>query len=488
MDDLRSFLPWNNALYTLQNALYLVLFVLLIAAIIPFFLLTFYAHPSADDFSYAVAYRTGDFWNHVVGEYLTWKGRYFAIFVTVLFHQSGDMIVNYKYPLLLFLTSLFFALYYLVRTVFEEKASFWQTLFCTLAFGTFYIITLPKVSAALYWADGAFQYQVGSIFFLLSVASLLRLYRKVNNPFLPTLTSVLFIFAAIGSTEIFMISLSTLVGLIFLYKFFILKQNRLHWSVVLAVTVSSSALLVLAPGNAIRMRLASENSQQFWFSVSRSIYHGGEALINWISHPALWFLSIVFIPVALYLFYIKGIRKDASWTRLLLILALLIGQIWISFFATWWAAANPAPWRTLNVIYLVFLVGWFFLLLELIAVISKNRKLVYIDRLFSIPTRVLMLTSIILLSVLLISKSHVRGAYGDLLGGGAVAYDNFMKERYAYIKQQKKNAGQERPAVIVEKMNNPPRILVYTDISRDKSDWRNNGYARYFGLSSIVTK
>ena len=307
------------------------------------------------------------------------------------------------------------------------------------------------------------------------------------NHCLPTLASVIFIFAAIGSTEIFMISLSTLVGLIFLYKFFLKKENRLHWSIVLGVTVISSAMLVLAPGNAIRMQLQPENNQQFWFSLSRTIFHGGEAVTNWISHPALWFLSILFIPVALYLVYMKGIRRDASWIRLLIIMVLLIGQIFVCFFATWWAGATPAPWRTLNVIYLVFLIGWFFLLLELVAVISKRRKLVYIDFLFTIPTRMIMLLSIVVLSVLLIMKTHVPDAYRELYSSAA-AFDHFMHQRYAYIELQKMNAGHARPAVSVDMIKNPPHILVYTDISRDKNDWRNNGYANYFGLSSIVTK
>lgn len=483
----RTFLPWNNSLYTVQNALYLVLFVLLIVAIIPFFLLTFYAHPSADDFSYAAAYRTGDFWGYVTGDYLTWKGRYFAIFVTVLFHQSGDMIANYKYPLLINLTFIFLAFYYLARSIFEEQASFRQTLFCTLALAVFYIITLPKVSAALYWADGGFQYQVGSVFFLLALAAVLRLYRTVEGSFITTLASMLFIFAAIGSTEIFMISLSTLVGLIFLYKFFILKENRLAWSLVLFVTAISSALLVFAPGNTVRMGLASEDSKQFWFSIGRSLFHGGEALINWMSQPALWFLTILFIPVALYLIYIKGIRKDACWTRFLLILGLLLGQIWVSFFATWWAAATPAPWRTLNVIYLLFLVGWFILVLELVAVLTKNRKLIYIDRVFAIPSRLLIIVSLISLVTLLIGKSHIRDAYNDLFVGAPI-YDQFMKNRYAYIRLQKSKAGQGRPTVSVKMNRNPPRLLIYTDISRDRSDWRNSSYATYFGLSSIVTE
>ena len=98
-----------------------------------------------------------------------------------------------------------------------------------------------------------------------------------------------------------------------------------------------------------------------------------------------------------------------------------------------------------------------------------------------------MLISIISLSVLLVGKSHVRDAYHDLFSGAA-AYDQFMHHRYAYIRQQKSKAGQGRPAVSVEMIKDAPRILVYSDISRDKSDWRNNGYAKYFGLSSIVTR
>ena len=487
MNTFRNSFSLNNTLFTIQNTFYFVFFVLLITAIIPFFLLTFYAHPGADDYSYAAAYKNSDFWNHIAGEYLSWKGRYFGIFVTVIFHQSGDMIANYKYPLLLFLSLFFFALYYFVRSAFEEQASYRQTLLCSLALGVFYIITLPNVPAALYWADGGFQYQVGGIFFLLSLASLLRLHREQKSPAFATLCSVLFIFASIGSHEIYMVTISTLVGLIFLYKFFVLKENRKYWFIVLLVTIVSSALLVFAPGNEVRMALQPANSQQFWFSVGRSIYHGGETLGDWLSHPVLWLLSILFIPFALFLVYIKGVRNDANWRRLMLMLALLTGQLWLCFFATWWAGATPAPTRALNAIYLIFLVGWFLLLFELVAVLTKSRRLVYTERFFSIPGRIFLLTSTILLCLLLVSKTHVHEAYSDLLGR-ASAYDKFMQDRYTYIRKQKRESKETRPVLTVDMVKNPPRILVYTDISRDRNDWRNNGYAKYFGLKSIATK
>ena len=480
-------LSLNNRLSSFQKILYIVLFLLLIAAIIPFFILTFYAHPGADDFSYAAAYRHGGFWDHVVGEYMGWKGRYFAIIVTVFFHQSGDMIANYTYPLLIILTLIFVAFYFLVSSLFEKKSSSAQTLYCSMAIGVFYIITLPKVSAALYWADGAFQYQVGSIMFLFSLASLFSLSRSAKNAPLAFLASTFFIFAAIGSHEIFLVVISSLVGLLFIYKFFVMKENRIYWFSILVITIVSSSLVIFAPGNAVRMALASENSQQFWFSIGRSLYHGGDILGGWLSHPGLWMISLLFIPVALHLVYLKEVRKDASWQRLSLIVALLTGQLWLCFFSTWWAAATPVPWRALNAIYLVFLVGWFIVLFELIAVLAKSRRLVYTERLFTLPGRVILLLSTIFLCAIIVGKTHVRDAFEDL-SGRAQAYDKFMHARYAYIRQQVISSAGKNPTLTVGMVKDPPRILVYTDISRDRNDWRNNGYAKYFGLKSIATQ
>ena len=98
-----------------------------------------------------------------------------------------------------------------------------------------------------------------------------------------------------------------------------------------------------------------------------------------------------------------------------------------------------------------------------------------------------MLLSTLSLCAILVTKSHVRDAYADLFNG-ASAYDEFMNKRYAYIEQQKKNAGNKNLIVTVERNKNPLRILVYSDISRDKTDWRNSAYAQYFDLTTIVTK
>ncbi len=478
--------PTSNikVLSMMQSGMNGLLFLIFLIAIIPFFLLIFYAHPAADDYCYANVFIRGDFWNNAIGEYLAWKGRYFGIFVTVLFHKSGSMIENYHYPLFTLLTLLFVSFFFFVRSLFEEKSTLYRTLFWTLALGVFFIVTMPKVSASLYWADGAFQYQVGSIFYLLSVASILKLYRNHRKPALPALLSALFIFSAIGSTEIFMISLLSLVGLIFLYKVFFLKQNRVAWSFVMLVTIASTLLLVLSPGNAIRMELQPA-SGQFWFALGHSLYYGGETLGSWLFNPVFLLLSALFIPMALWLVRLQGIRKNASWVRLLLILALFLGQIWVSFFATWWAGATHPPGRTLNTIYLVFLVGWFIFILEFIALLSRRQKLVYFDRLFSIPVRIVLLLATLSFILLFVTRTHIPEAY-TAINGQAQEYDRIMRNRYIYINKRKQESVNKKPSVTLQRVVDLPRILVFSDITRDKKSWQNGCFASYFNLGGVA--
>ena len=78
-------------------------------------------------------------------------------------------------------------------------------------------------------------------------------------------------------------------------------------------------------------------------------------------------------------------------------------------------------------------------------------------------------------------------AYFDL-AGPAMKYDQQMKDRYAYINDEKTKAKDGNLSMSVKILENPPRILVYSEISRDRKDWRNNCFARYFGLDSVVTK
>lgn len=467
----------------IQRHTHPLLFVLLAAVVIPFFLLTQYAHPSADDFCYASLFRREGFWNHIKGEYLGWKGRYTAIFFTAAYHKAGGMLATYGWGLLLLLTSFCLAIYFFVHSLIETAAPRIRTLFLAAGLAALYLGTMPKVPAGLYWIDGAFQYQLGNIFLLLSFAALFNLHRTGKSA--SAWLACFCVFLAIGTTELAMITLVALVAILAFNRIAIHGRHRLPWSAVAVVTVLSTALLLLAPGNAVRAEHASPDAGQFWYSFSHAWFHSGRVLASWLANPGLWLATAVFLPAALRLVYLDGIRKDANWSRFLVILCLVPALIWSYFFGLWWAAATNPPGRALNLIYLVFLVGWFAGALELVGAIALHRRLAYTEEVFPAPLRLASLAITMLFAGFLILQSHVRTALGDLLYR-APEYDRMMQDRYARIALQLESPDNDgRPTMSFAAVTDPPQVLMYTDIQADPGNWRNGCFARYFGLKSV---
>lgn len=459
------------------------LFVLLAAAILPFVLLIHYAHPSADDFCYASDLRSGGFWESIKAEYMGWKGRYTTIFFTVLYHKPGGMLLTYEAALLALLAALFAAMYAFVHALTEGALSRSWTLLLTLGLGALYLGTMPKVPATLYWLDGAFQYQVGSIFVLLSLAALLALYRTGSTASAAAACAAIFL--AIGATEIAMITLVAVVGVMAFNRIVLHGRERLSWSTVIVVTLGSSALLVLAPGNYVRAQFAPPESQQIWFSFSHAWFYGGHVLADWLTHPLLWLASAAFVPVALRLVYLKGARREAGWSRLAVIAAGLFGLTWSYFFALWWSAATNPPGRMLNMIHLLFLAGWFAGVLEATAVIARRCALVLTDEVFPAPLRAAHLAVAALLCGFLLLHGHAGTAFADL-SERAARYDRTMKSRYAAISKAKRDSQNGRPSLVFEGVRDPPRVLMYSDIQLTTEDWRNSCFSRYFGLESVI--
>lgn len=468
---------------SLQPRVYLLLLAALVASVLPFFALIQYAHPSADDFCYAADLGHGDLWHDIKGEYLGWKGRYSAIFLTAVYHQAGGMLATYSYALALYLAALVAALYAFVASLTEYSGSRLRTLFLTLGLGALYLGTMPKVPATVYWLDGAFQYQTGSIFVLLALAALLNLYRTGSGR--AAALSCVCIFLATGATETAMITLVAVVGLAAFHRMYLEARDRLPWALVMTVTAASSALLVLAPGNFVRAEFASPDAGRFWYSFSHAWFHGGITLVSWLANPALWLATAAFIPAALRMVHLHDIKKDASWRRLALLVVLVPGLTWVFFFALWWAAATNPPGRMLNLAYLLFLCGWFAVVLELTAVLARRGALVLVEELFPAPLRLASLAAVVLFAALLLTRTHVPTAYADLLYR-APAYERTMNDRYATIARAREQAGSGPLALNLPAVADAPRLLMYSDIQPGRGNWRNSCFARYFGLDSVA--
>ncbi len=468
-----------------QHRLNIGLFLLLIVAVVPFVILVHYAQPSADDFCYADAFRDADIWRSIKGEYLGWKGRYATIVLTVAFHHFGGMLITYQYAMFLFLASLCAAIYIFVWSLTEGNASRWRTLFLSLGLAALYLGTMHRVPATLYWLDGALQYQLGGIFVLLSLSALLGLYRTGRPSF--ALAACPCIFVAIGATEIAMMTLVAVVVVMAFNRISIHGRDRPSWAAVSLVTLASSALLVLAPGNYVRAEYASADAHRFWFSVSHAFYYGGGTLGEWLANPALWLATAAFAPAAMRLAYLGRVRRQASVPRLALIVLLITGLEWSFFFGLWWTVADNPPARMLNLLYLLFLAGWFTAVLELVAIIARRRRLPFVEQVFPTPARIGAMLAATAFAVFLLVKGHAATAYIDLVYR-VPDYDRVMHQRYATIAKAKAASGNERPALILPRVADPPRVLMHSDIQEDRKDWRNGCFARYFGLKSVARR
>lgn len=474
---------FHRAAQFVQPGLYGLLFAALAASVLPFFLLMLYAHPSADDYCYASAFRDGDFWSNVTGEYFSWKGRYSAIFLTVAYHNPGGMLLTYGYALLLYLTMLVAAMYVFVVSLVEGTGSRFRRWCLTLGLGALYLGTMPKVPATIYWLDGSFQYQTGGIFALLALAALFTLYRTGSA--VSALLACVSIFLAIGATETAMITLVAVVGLMAFTRIYVHRQAQAAWAAVVIVTILSSAMLVLAPGNFVRAELASPDAGRFWFAFSHAWFHAGNTLASWLANPGLWLATVVFIPAALRMVQLEDVRGDASSRRLLLLLALVPGLVWVFHFALWWAAATNPPGRMFNMMYLLFLAGWFTAVLELVAVAARRGTLVCTEELFPAALRLGTGAAVVAFAAFLLLQSHVPTAYADLLYR-APEYDETLRNRYARIAAARDAAADRRPAMVFQAVKDPPRVLMYSDIQGNRKDWRNSCFSRYFGLESAV--
>ena len=131
----------------------IILFGLLVfCTLIPFIVLAFFNHPSADDFCYAISFRDPDFkyfFSVVFDWYRRWNARYFSVTLIGVFSRYLDLIEAYKsVPLLLFLGWLVSGSIFL-KSIFRSMR-FTVVVAGGLTFCIFYIVSMPDVSAGLY--------------------------------------------------------------------------------------------------------------------------------------------------------------------------------------------------------------------------------------------------------------------------------------------------------------------------------------------------
>lgn len=284
------------------------IFVLFISifSLLPFLILSAYNNPSADDFVYSITFLKDGFFLPQYNWYVGWSGRYIASAVLSLSPISFYSFIGYKFGSLALLALLGSAFYYLVNQIFYKEILLNRISICLLILLA-YLYQMPKVASGLYWGAGASTYQLGNIFLLFMLGSIV-LYLKTKKIKYKIL-AITTLFLLIGSNETIM--LLTDILLFFIVVFYYARKERFNinyiksdsfFILLLVFAFIFSLIVVLAPGNNVRLGLLPNKHKMIAFYNS---------YLSAKQHIILWLPSLsVFSLLALSLVKKTNFYKD----------------------------------------------------------------------------------------------------------------------------------------------------------------------------------
>ena len=230
--------------------------------------------------------------------------------------------------------------------------------------------------------------------------------------------------------------------------------------------------MIAAPGNAIRSSLLP-NRYNLSLSISSSFKSAFSYAFDWLRHPPIFLFTILYIPVGTKISHTQKSANPFSNIHPLLSLFLFTSLMIAVSFPYWWSTGNESlPGRVVNVIYLLFLIGWF-LTLQICIQFLRTRYNVQFGKL---PNYVsLAITIFIAISLM---NGNIKTAYENLLDGRAYRYNKELNKRYETIQHC------EVDICDVTALESRP-IIFFDDIAEDEKDWRNKCYSQYFHKKAV---
>ncbi len=442
-------------------------------SILPFWVLSAFNQPSADDFVYAVTYLKDGFFTAQYNWYVGWSGRYVASALLSLSPVSFHSFTGYKLQSFLLILLLLYALYYTVGHLFEKESKR-HRLTISMFVLFIYLYQMPKIVSGFYWGAGAITYQLGNVFFLFMSGSIVAYLKRKDKKY--AITSFIALFLLTGSNETLML-LSDILLFISAFFFYIygkkFRISRLrkqpYLALLLFAAIVFSLFVVLAPGNDVRLGLLP-NSHKL------SAFH--DTLLSAQKFVAQWILPVgVFSILMLGLLRKSDIAQNALfilhplWAFLIVLVVTYAG-----FFPAHWSMGVPPPARTVNTIYFFFILTWLYF------IVSLYHYYKGID----MPGYTYYLLTLAMIGFFFF-PNNIQTAYRDWLHGDARAYNAQFNTRYTRIKQQT-TVPQNKDTIRVLPLKIMPKTLYFNDLSVKPKDWRNKAYATYFKVPFIVVK
>lgn len=452
----------------------------LIFCILPFLILSAYVHPCLDDFDYSeVAVKHGFFHSQYIW-YKTWSGRYFS---TAILSSVNPLvfrsIAGYKIITFIFILLFIYSVYYLVTKIALDKISIKQKLICTLSFSYLFFYGMPTVNLGLFWLASAVIYQFANIMMTVLAALFIKFLLNENEKISFSLIAsiCLLIFAVEGSNEVSMLVTTIFFLMYFIGDYITARKINKYLLIFAAAAAVSACLVYFAPGNNFRLTKSPE-SHQLILSLKNSASDLFKFILYRLYNLPLLIFTVLFISFYYKLISDKKPEKIKLITNPVYSVSLYLILLYLGIFVSHWSLGTSTPFRTLNVIYFIFLTGWFANIIIIINYLFVKDKI----KIRFIPEYAYVILCIAILISFLKETSSVKIAYKDIFSGKAGKFDSQLNERYKNIYSNNSDT------VKIDSLKQIPDSFFYYDIGSDPDGKYNKLQSEYFNKKFIIVK
>jgi hypothetical protein len=360
----------------------------------------------------------------------------------------------------------------------EVGATHAQRLALTAAALALYWVGMPNPSETVYWMVGSTDNLTGLALSLLLLAGLLRCQARVTP-------SGLAIGGGLSMLAVLIPGFHELFGLLLCIvlaggtlKMWLARQDlrRWLWAACLAAALVGFLVVYVAPGNAVRRAsfpLTGNVGQTLYLTVKQVTLY----VIPWILDLRLLTgtaLLLMLAPRPLI-----GRQQSCSNMNVVIVGLTWVTAFMIGFPAAAWATGIYMDYRTVNGIYLVFLTGWFWIIVMLVRQFAERE-----ERLM-VATPLMRHMVVALFAAAMLLTGNTWKALQDL-PNAAPTYSKAMHERWRVLEAA--HAGGEQDAVVEPLQKERPQSFIarnYFELREDPEHWENWCLAHAYGLRTV---
>lgn len=400
--------------------------------LIPLCLLSFFNLPMGDDFYFGDIGRRDSALNAVKYWYNNWGGRYSqSFFLTVFNPLSYNSLKYFCLPPLILITMICILFYFIIYALTKKSLTKGEIIFTWSILIFFYFNFLPEIGETLYWISGSYTFQLGNISFLLLlfiIINIENITKKILNSFL-ALAGLITTLLISGFNEISMLYTSGILICFIILKLVLNKKASVSLILICIFSIIGTYISIKAPGNLVRASYTGGIIQNVPHAVLESFGRGIFYLVSWL--PATILLTFLLWD------QIRKIRNNVNVNNnikpmgfllsVTIFLIILSAGYLPSLVSTGW---NPP--RTVAPVFLVYIIGYFVLIIYYYDFLNKFIKPVTENYKFR---GALSLILIIALS----NNNNVMNAYKDITSGKAYKYNHEVNNVYKQLQNTESN-------------------------------------------------